>query len=204
MGDAESGPIRLSFNPQLRVATRFGRALGMLLIIASLLQGCLGLVIADQELKTARVEKAIRARAVDDPGPIITVAMIPLGGSPAEPVKPRQTDSFNCEVHARLTTTGAVVDVSKASLVTAATERYVLCMTGRGYRCADNSKHKACGNAWAHPTATREQWLEDLQECKRHYWTTFALASTLWARYLECMRSKGYRPDVGEVGERRP
>jgi hypothetical protein len=74
------------------------------------------------------------------------------------------------------------------------------CMAGHGYRCANRSEHEACAGAWRHPTATREQFLKDAGECRKAASWTLGLASTVQARYLECMSSKGYRPDVGEMG----
>jgi hypothetical protein len=181
---------------------RLVSAIGMLLIIASLLQGCLAVVALDIALEEERakrarteIEREILARPDGDPGPIATVAMIPLGGSPAEQVWQTQVHIARCEIDARGT-----MDISKAPFAKLATERYVLCMTGRGYRCADRSEHKACANAWIHPTATRRQLLQDSWECREVFRTTIALANTLWARYRECMRSRGYRADVGEMG----
>lgn len=156
---------------------RLVSAIGMLLIIASLLQGCLptafAITLAREAERAERVEKEIRARPVGDPGPIATVVMIPLGGSPAEPMEQTQTDSYRCEKDARI----GIPDISKATLAKLATERYVQCMTGQGYRCADRSEHKACEAAWTHPTATRELLLQDSWECRGVFRTTIALAA---------------------------
>jgi hypothetical protein len=187
-------------------------AIGMLWIIASLMNGCalllpvivLGEVQKHQRYKRSgsEVESEIRARPVGDPGPTATVAMVPLGGSPVESVEQSRADSVRCEIEARSSATG--MDISEATTAKLATARYVRCMAAQGYRCANRAEHKACAAAWTHPTATRRQLLQDAWECKRPWRTTFALGSTLWARYLECMSSNGYRPDVGESGEPRP
>jgi len=175
---------------------RLGGTIGKLLILASLLQGCLPLLILVDELKRTEIEKEIRARPVGDPGPIATVAMFSLGGSPAEPVEPNQGDSVRCEIDARMSTTSARL----------ATERYVECMAKSGYRCADRSEHQACVVAWTHPTATREQWLQDGRECMRvvREERPLAFAYTVRPHWRKCMRSNDYRADVGEVEESRP
>jgi hypothetical protein len=202
--------MQIESNRKSRLAPLAGRtmalvsAIGTLLIIASVLNGCalmlpvivLGEIEKHQRYKRSRseVESEIRARPVGDPGPTATVAMVPLGGSAAESVEQSRTDSIRCEIDAR----SGGVDISDATLAELATERYVRCMAAQGYRCANRADHQACAAAWTHPTATRTELLQDAWECKRSWRTTFALASTLWARYLECLRSKGYRPDVGE------
>ena len=185
---------------------RVGSTIGMLLIIASLLQGCievlaLGAYLDHQDADRFRadIEKEIRARPVGDPGPVATVAMIPLG-PPAHAVEQHQADSFRCEVHARMGGRKQGIEVSKATKAKQATERYVLCMAGYGYRCADHSENKTCTAAWTHPTATREQFLQDAREC----FHLPGLPGTNQSRYLKCMRSRGYRADVGDMGERRP
>jgi hypothetical protein len=180
---------------------RLGSAIGMLLILANLLQGCALYVLKAVE-GTVRAERArteidreIRARPVGDPGPIASVAMIPLGGSTAVPVEQSQTDSSRCEKDARMRM-GYPLDISEPSLAKLATERYVMCMMNHGYQCANSSEHEGCGDAWTHPTATREQWAEDVRECRKVFWTTF-----LQARFYACMASKGFGKAVGKLGD---
>jgi hypothetical protein len=194
------------------LTVRLGNAIGMLFIIASL-QGC-GTLYVLKEIEhyrlvkraRAEVDREIRARPVGDPGPTATVAMFPLGGSPGESVEQSRTDSARCEIDARsaVWTSWTSRTSGDAARFRLATERYVRCMAAQGYRCANRVDHHACAAAWAHPTATRTQLLQDAWECKRPWRTTIALGSTLWARYLECMKSHGYRPDVSETGERKP
>jgi hypothetical protein len=139
------------------------------------------------------------ARTLNDPGPTVTVPMIPLG-PPSAPLglveQQTQADSSRCAGDARVSAGHQIR--SQAARAKLATELYVLCMAGQGYRCAVRSEHKACEAAWTHPTAARGQWLQDSGECRRAVFWTWGLASTVRARYLECMTSKGYRADVGE------
>jgi hypothetical protein len=184
-------------------AIRLCSAIGMLLIIASLLQGCALYVLKAvedgirAERTRTKIKEEIRARPVDDPGPTATVAMIPLGGSTAESVEQSQANRESCEVAARMDRTSAWSAATKFPRRGRHTDLYVVCMVGNGYRCADHSEHPLCAAAWIHPTATRTQWIQDSGECR---------LVILRKSYLDCMAAKGYRPDVGEMGEprRRP
>ena len=139
------------------------------------------------------------ARTINDPGPTVTVAMVPIGPPSADSGRDYQqtvADSSRCTKNAQV---GAGHRIgSQATRAKLATELYVVCMVGQGYRCVDRSEHKVCAGAWGHPTATREQLLKDAEECRKAVFWTLGLASTVHARYLECMSSKGYHADRGE------
>lgn len=139
------------------------------------------------------------ARTVNDPGPTVTVAMVPLG-PPSTVLDYQQTlaDSSRCAGNARVSAGHRIG--SQATRAKLASGLYVLCMAGHGYRCAVRSEHKACEAAWTHPTAARSQFLQDARECQPGFWT-LGLASTIRARYLECMTSKGYRADVATAAD---
>jgi hypothetical protein len=162
----------------------------ILVLIAVGLSGC------------ASLTAEVIARTVNDPGPTATVAMVPLGPpSVAELVQHSKTNSSRCAENARVSAGHRIG--SQATRAKLATERYVLCMAAQGYRCANRSEHKACEAAWTHATATREQWAQDSGDCVRAGFWVF-LASTRHSRYIDCMASKGYRADVGEMDQTRP
>ena len=135
------------------------------------------------------------ARTLNDPGPTVTVPMVPLGVPSAAAEQQTQAESSRCAQAARVSAGHRIG--SQATRAKLATDLYVLCMVGRGYRCAARSDHPACETAWTHRTATREQWLQDAGECQgAAFWNW--RPSTVRAQYLECMTSKGYRADLGE------
>ncbi len=140
------------------------------------------------------------AHAANDPGPTATVRMVPLGPRSAvalaQAEQQTSADRSRCAEGARWRAVDRIG--SQATRAKLATETYVVCMVGQGYRCADRSEHKTCAGAWGHPTATREQLLKDAGECRRAVFWILGLASTVHARYLECMTSKGYHADLGE------
>jgi hypothetical protein len=139
------------------------------------------------------------ARTINDPGPTVTVAMVPIGPLSADSGRGDQqtvADSSRCAQNAQVRAGHRIG--SQATRATLATELYVGCMVGAGYRCVDRSEHPVCAGAWGHPTATRAELLQDAGECRKAVFWTLGLASTVHARYLECMSSKGYHADRTE------
>lgn len=176
---------------QRHMIVRIGR-FGILIPIVLMAVGLAGCV-------HLAVDGILHAGAANLDDPAATLPMVPLGPSSAAAVglekqRTQLSSSRKCSWIARYQ------DVNHFGN-RRAPEFYVQCMAQRGYRCADRSQHKACEAAWTHPTATREQWREDTAECLRSVFFV-VLASTRHARAVECMKSKGYRPDVGEpIGE---